>query len=807
MRTLIIRLIIILTMATVPMRGFAQDSIPKIDEWKEIFKLRSKMMKGDCGSNYLIGLFDGRFIGPNKQTDFGLRTYTTAFDYLTLGNTLLTLFVNLGYTADNCKFISTDKMSNMHSYMLGCIEFYAISEEKRWVDSVYSTKLGRKVPADKPFFAKNSHLRIDSAQVEVKLAGIYRKMKSGKETISDTMLLKPIEGTGSWKDANNFDLIYEWMEVIYNNTIDSFNIKRRPFSRYTPEAIQQCILERYDTKKYTDEKKISERDLDCKIKDISGAEIYDMRHFPNGKVFRMGNWEMFRYFYDVYYRDISGGATKKNPVWYNAYQYDDDLERNRKGMIEFIQLSYGAGRYTMPTVVPKNLKEFTQFEGVVIYQKGTERQGHSSNDDIWINTINGRMVDRNLYEYPSEQGILPLNDDGTVDRIYKIFSWKDGKLYWAYIYCGKHAGVRGGKPGKSFVDQVDNFREQYNARDYWHFVSELDYNKDIKERMPAFVKEVKSYVDKASGIAGKTIPSIQFVMKQPGEKKGQEIITVKTLNFNTDYTATLEPDGLIIPWKIVQTTDERLVKVNHIQMNVLDEDVYLEDFEDYIKSHEFSNSEIQRFNKRLKKSREMVPLSDSLPVTTAYYDKQVYDLTNSEDMKALLEKVLLDIAAIDYQIPEMSAAVEWQRTKKVDAQETKIREMEANGKAGTQDYNNAIAEFDLQQEKLESMEQKLLNLEAKKEQLLSLKQNYRTNYLNSLQENLQTMQTRISFINDQIANLELERKTLEREGKTGTDAYELIQQSLKNKESELQEVKDKEIELQKTIAEQQNTDG
>ena len=96
----------------------------------------------------------------------------------------------------------------------------------------------------------------------------------------------------------------------------------------------------------------------------------------------------------------------------------------------------------MPSVIPRDLPNFTQFEGVVMYQKGTERGTFSNKDDIWINTINGRLVDRNLNEYPTEKGILPLNDDGTVDRIYKIYSWKDSKLYWAYIYCGKHAGVR-----------------------------------------------------------------------------------------------------------------------------------------------------------------------------------------------------------------------------------------------------------------------------------------------------------------------------------------------------------------------------
>lgn len=806
MRALVVRLMILLVLASTSLRGHAQDSIPKIDEWKEIMKLRSKFQQGQYGSQYLMGLFDGKFIGPNDKSEFGIRTFTTAYDYLCLGNSLLTLFVNLGYTADNCKFLPTDKVHGTENYTLGCIEFYSISEEKRWVDSVYSTKLGKKVPADKPFYTKNSHLRIDSAEVEVELAGIYRRQKIGSEFKYDSLLLQPIEGTGSWKDANNFDLAYEWMEVIYNNNIDSFDIKRRPFSRYTPEEIRLCILQRFDTKKYLAETNRVARDLESVIKDVAGSDLYDMAHIPNGRIIRMGHWELFRYFFDVYYRDISGGATKKNPVWFNAYQYDQDIERNKKGLICFINLSYGAGRYSMPTVIPRDLKAFTQFEGVVIYTSGTERTGHSNKDDIWINTINGRMVDRNLYEYPSEQGILPLNDDGTVDRIYKIYSWKDGKLYWAYIYCGKHAGVRGGKPGKSFVDQVDNFREQYNARDYWHFVTELDYSKDIEQRMPGFVKDVQKYVDKASGIAGKTIPSIQFVMKKPGEKKGEEITVTKSLNFNTDYTATLEPDGLIIPWEIVEVTNDRLVKSNHIKLNVLDQEVMLEDLEDYLLTHDFANSEVQRFNRKFRK-QNLTPMLDTLPITTAYYNKQVFDLTNPDDVKVLLDKVLLDISDLDYQIPEMTSSVEWQRTNRVNTQEAKLRTMEENGTANTDDYRLAIAEFDDQQEKLEVMEHKLASLENKKTQLLALKATYRGYYLNSLNENLGKMRARKNLINEQVTDLETQRKKLEQENKTGSDDYQYVIQSLRNKDEELKEVAEKENELLKTIAKQQDIDG
>jgi hypothetical protein len=94
-----------------------------------------------------------------------------------------------------------------------------------------------------------------------------------------------------------------------------------------------------------------------------------------------------------------------------------------------------------------------------------------------------------------------------------------------------------------------------------------------------------------------------------------------------------------------------------------------------------------------------------MPITTAYYDKQVFDLTNPDDIKILLDKVLLDLSGLEYQIPEMVAATEWQRTKKVDVQEAKLRDMEANDKENTDDYRNAVNEYDAQLAKLETMEQ------------------------------------------------------------------------------------------------------
>lgn len=808
MRTLCFRLLILLALVTVSLRGFTQDSIPQIDEWKEIFQLRNKFYEGQLGSQYLMGLFDGQFVGPNNQTDFGLRTYTTAFDYLILGNNLLSVLINLGYTAENIKFIEAGKVPNTVPYELGCISFYSIADDKRWVDSVFSTKLGKMVAVDKPYYAKDSRLKIDSTNVEVKLCGVQTRIKVGKEIISDTLIIKPINGSGSWKDANNYDMIYEWMEVIFKATMDSFDVQKRPFSKHTPEDIKQCILQRFDTKKYLEATHRVEKELEYKISDPIGYEVFDLLHQPNGKIFRVKNYEIFRFFNDVYYRDYSSTPSKRNPVWYNAYQYDKDTERNAKGMIEFIRLSYGAGKYMMPTVIPGDLAAFTQFEGVVMYSSGTDRMSHSNKDDIWINTINGRMVDRNFFEYPAEQGILPLNDDGTVDRIYKIYSWKDRKLYWAYIYCGKHAGVRGGKPGKSFVDQVDNFRTQYNARDYWHFVDDVDYATDVKNRMPAFVQELQNYVNRVEGVSGKTIPSIKYSFKKPGDKKNEEITIVKTLRFNTDYTATLDPEGLIIPWEIIEIVDDRLVKTKHIKLDVLNEEIYLEDLEEYLLANDLAGSDVQKFNREYKKGQKNIePVADTVESTTVYYNKQVFDLANTDDVKTLLDIILQDISSLEYQIPEQTSSIEWQRKRKVETLEAKLELMEEEGKTNTEDYANATKDYDLQKDLLQKMESKLTFLETSKEQLLELKFLYRDAYISNLQNNLGNIREKKSFINDQITKLIKERQTLEQEGKAGTPEYDLIVQSLKNKDSELLEIQEKENQLLQMIADQQNTNG
>lgn len=60
---------------------------------------------------------------------------------------------------------------------------------------------------------------------------------------------------------------------------------------------------------------------------------------------------------------------RMNPTWHNVFQLDKDEECGPDGWIDYILLSYGSKKYIMPTVLPRDLNDFTQFEGIVMYMK------------------------------------------------------------------------------------------------------------------------------------------------------------------------------------------------------------------------------------------------------------------------------------------------------------------------------------------------------------------------------------------------------------------------------------------------------
>ena len=777
-----------------------------------------------------MGLFDGRFIGPNDKDNYGSRTFTTAYDYLVLGNNLLSMLVNFGFTADKIYFIPGKNIPNHHPYQLGCISHYAINQTKHHVDSIYNRTIGKNVAVEEPYTSMVPRLQIDSSQVQADLAGFYIKKKVENKKVYDTIIFPQIEGTGSWKDANNFDLVYEWLDLFFVSQCDSLDITKRQFSKYTPKEIQECILQRFDTKKYLEQNNITENEIKYKLKDRYSNDIFDMVHFANEEVLRTGKYELFRYFNDVYWRDVNETSVikgkeldesgeqinysfiwspgdGKNPVWHCAFQYDKDQEINPKShLINFVMLPYGTKGRKMPTVVPNDLKHFSQFEGVVIWKEGSRKQIYSNKDDIWINTLNGRMINRSFNIYPNETGILPLNDDGTVDCIYKIYVWKDDKEYWAYIYCGLHAGVRGGKPGKSFVDQVQSFRSNYIFSDYWYFYKDIKFKEEVVNNMPVFIDKVESLEKKAAGIDGKTKLKIHIPISIKNEKNPKKTKTEEYyLLLNSENTGVLFPDKINFAWRIDVADEFRnnmLVKIKTLVIIIGGEEVAIQNFEEYLNSSKFTPSEIRRANKEYAIYVENSKVEDTTVNLNEIYNNSIYNLSNSDETDKLIAIIKEDLSAVRYEIPKAERTlIEWQdkNSEKMGELEKKLDELTKSKKTRSDLYEKTKDEF----EKLKLAEDKKLfqynKLVAKEDVLIGLLEKCNERLGINLDNDLLQIQSRINFLEGEKKKYEAQLKKLKSDKKSPVEHIEQVQVSIDNKKQELEEAQIKKAQIQRLI--------
>ena len=835
----IIRAMVVSVMVcfVLPMDTFGQKQDDKnkkpIDEWKEIFNLRSEFVKNQDGSRYVLAVLDGRFIGPNDQDNYGIRSYTTAYDYLIFGNNLLSILVNFGFTADKINFLSSKNITDHHPYSLGCIGHYTISEKKSWVDSSYNNTVGKNVAVDKPFKSSIPHLGIDSVQVKSDLAGFYIKKKVENKTVNDSIIFPQIEGTGSWKDANNFDLAYEWFETFFLNYCDSIDISQRQFSKKTPPEVQQCILQRFNTKKYLEQNGLTENQLSCKLIDHFKNDAFDMLHQPNEKILRMGNYEMFRYFNDIYWRDINEGVVmvgkgkneagelidyafvwkpgdRKNPIWHCAFQYDKDQEINpHSKLINYLMIPYGTKGRNMPTVVPNDLRPFSQFEGVVIWTQGCEKQGYSNTDDIWLNTLNGRMVNRNFFCYNYEVGILPLNDDGTVDGIYRIYVWKDSKEYWAYIYCGKHAGIRGGKPGKSFVDQVDNFRKNYNFSDYWYFYKEIDFEKDVVKIMPEFITKLESLEKKETGIAGKTRPKIKIpiISANPNNPKKPQVDNFYII-LNGENTGTIYPRKIHVMWKIEEYDDyinNILVKKKSVILNIGGKNIILEELANYLKKTEFSGSDVRKANEQFETNLENANKKEEVINLNELYNNHVYNLENSIETKNLIDIITEDLAAVRYELPKAERTLEVcqdENSDKIAALKKKLDELVAAKKTKKDIYITTKAAYDKLKETVDKKIYHYEKLLAKETMLVEMLQRCNERLIINLDNDLAMAQSRINFLESERKKYENQLNQLKADGKTMGDNYQQVKVSINNKKQELLEAEEKKTFIEQLMTNQ-----
>lgn len=298
-------------------------------------------------------------------------------------------------------------------------------------------------------------------------------------------------------------------------------------------------------------------------------------------------------------------------------------------------------------------------------------------------------------------------------------------------------------------------------------MEQKDFIKDVKKKMPAFIHSIKDFTEKTSGIQGKTFPCIHILLTYGDSlKPSKEKNEIKKLTFNNDFTATLDPEGLIIPREIEELVDERLNKTTRIKLNIMDSPVYLENLDDYLKVVKFGWLEVQRFNKKVK---EEIEKKNAIPVvverTEAVYNSQVYELLNTEEVKQLLDNIMQDISLMEYQIPEILQSIDWQKVNNVEHQEARLQILEDKNQTETDLYKKEKKEYEVQFALLERMEKNLANMVNEKALLKELVKEYRVNYIQNLESDLKKLQEKKGFINNLSGVLREQLNVLSAEGK------------------------------------------
>ena len=103
------------------------------------------------------------------------------------------------------------------------------------------------------------------------------------------------------------------------------------------------------------------------------------------------------------------------------------------------------------------------------------------------------------------------------------------------------------------------------------------------------------------------------------------------------------------------------------------------------------------------------------------------------------------------------------------------------------------------------MDQNLIRIENRTEDLKKFGQMCREFYIKDLEADLLKALDKIVFVNAQIDKfLEKQRLKMEQEGEESSDIYNQVKQSLINKDAELLEAQDAENEIRKLIAEQRS---
>ena len=693
------------------------------EERTEIEKLRDKLYKWKYGSDHRMWLFDGSFIGPNHKLQHGVRSFSTSWDYLSVGQHLAAFFVNLGYTADDVKLLKAGEVPWTHPYPLWCVWKYTIKDEVQRSDSVYSTKLQRWVVGDgKTHRASKAKLQIDSADVECAFAGLQKKQKVNGHWEKDSLIFPQVEWTGSWKDANNFDLVYEQASQIISKYIDQYDISKRQFSEKTPSTVKTDIIALFGRTK-------------------DGKASANAKK-PSGTVFKSGWYEYIWYFGGVYRREIGAVDTtllrdpegkedimwkfRGNPVWHDAFQNDNSPDVDTDGLEKYVVLGYGIHDYTIPTKIFHNFPTFTKMSGAVIYYPGCEWKPYSVENSPWVNYLNGRLISPFFYERIHEVSITPYNDDGVTDRSYKVYVRSNNKdrsawVYWAYVFCGYHSWLtsnnenrwRWWRDGKAFATDVDDFRKQYPSYDYRYYLMMVDAQTGFRKDPIWFINAVDQYARNLPGIPGKTMPVLTFSVPVPWViKHGKQVMEQKQLFFTRDSVAILQPDGLIIPRKIQKEVAVEDPTSVDLVLTVLWKEVGIQALERYMKSNRISAGDVRRSNKEYKNEQEQKILDaqwEEKETSVVIFRGKEYDLENANELLSVSKEVEIALFENKQQIDRLTKDLDdpdnTDNVQTIKEKETKLDNLKAKrelweeiqrkcNKYSLSGYEKAVKEID-----------------------------------------------------------------------------------------------------------------
>jgi len=777
-----------------------KDSLEKkeiVNERSEINKLKKSFKKWPYGSEHFIWMLWGKFVWDHGKTVINGRSLTSAYDYLILDNTMMALLVNLWFTEDNIKFISTKKLPHRQPYKL----WYTTYEEnkKREVvsDSAYSQIQKKNVAIKKSVVTNYTLYTIDSSKtVDVALGWVKYTRKEGKNRISTFVEIPQLENTGKGTDANNFDLAYETMEYFYEQNKENYDISKRQFSSKTPAALKNYIIANFNKQKILKERKAKGEGIAIVNNDTllvdnniyhNAEYLLDIMNKPNNQVFSFGNYQFFRYFTDIYRRDMRFDQVGVNPIWHNAFQNDNDTEKQKDGLIDFLVLHYGTKNY-MPTLVPKQMPWYSKLDGLIAYDTRW-----ASKESMNTMVLNWRIIEIDRYEIPADIWLFTLPKDWTVDRMYKIYSTKDQKTFWLFVYCWAQSWNRWWSQGKLLPDKAIELKNKLVTTEDWKIANNTAFwyyknNKDL------YINKLEAHIRWASDFDQKVIPNliIPVTIKNPNKPKKSKI-EYKKLRFLDKKTAMIYPDSLIVGWHITKEyVDKWRSKQNlqDIEINFLGTKVLLDSLPGVLAGNILSPDIIQNNNEgfieiqQKEKNKEVnKPIAKAVievkAVINELYNNHIYNLSDINDNRTVLYEITNDIANLEYKIKAIQESITAKREKKLSKVQTEMGELETQSATGSKRY----AELKKQQEAIlaaiQDEEQQLFDTKNERAKLYKLQQKYYMTYIEALEYIIKWYDSRIAFLEKQITTATNEMKGLNPNDKIYRFKEKVIEQNQK----------------------------